>query len=171
MNFDICLGDWGVSSWTTKHLSELIQPITLRSPEVLIGAPWDWTTDWWNLGAVILEVFRGIQMFTGMENQNSPYVVQNHLKEIVDFFGPFPRSLLDQGASDIVREMFSKDGTIKDSEPLQRPGLLSDVYLDGLPQETREEFVAFLHALMKIDPKERLPTMDLLMQPWIRYRR
>jgi serine/threonine-protein kinase SRPK3 len=168
MNFDISLGDWGVSSWTTKHLSELIQPITLRSPEVLIAAPWGWTTDWWNLGSVSLEVFHGVQMFTGRNNQGNPYVVKTHLEEIVDFFGPFPRSLLDQGASEVVREMFNEDGTIKDSEPLQRPGLLSDVYMDGLPQETREDFVAFLNALMKIDPKERLPTMDILGQPWIR---
>lgn len=46
INMDIALGDWGVSSWTTKHLTSLIQPVTLRSPEVLISAPWDWTTDW-----------------------------------------------------------------------------------------------------------------------------
>jgi len=171
MNFDISLGDWGVSSWTTKHLSELIQPIALRSPEVLIGVPWDWKTDWWNLGAVILEVFRGVRMFTRKDHQNSLYMVKNHLEEIVDFSGPFPKSLLDQGASEIFREIFNEDGTIKDSEPLQCPGLLSDVYMEDLPQKTREDFVAFLYALMKIDPKERLPTMDLLKHPWIRVRR
>ncbi|PNP51065.1 hypothetical protein THARTR1_08293 [Trichoderma harzianum] len=44
--FDITLGDWGVSSWTTKHLTEVIQPIALRAPEVIIGAPWDASTDW-----------------------------------------------------------------------------------------------------------------------------
>ncbi|CRL29386.1 Serine/threonine-protein kinase 33 [Penicillium camemberti] len=34
--FDITLGDWGVSSWIDRHLSETIQPVALRSPEVLI---------------------------------------------------------------------------------------------------------------------------------------
>lgn len=168
INFSILLGDWGVSSWTTKHLSELIQPISLRSPEVLIEAPWDWTTDWWNLGAVILEVFRGVQMFTGKDSQDSPYLVKSHLEEIADFFGPFPRSLLDRGSPEIVLEMFNEDGTIKDSMPLQRLGLSSDLYMEDLPQETRERFVEFLYSLMKIDPKERLSTMDLLGQPWIR---
>ncbi|CBF87732.1 predicted protein [Aspergillus nidulans FGSC A4] len=36
---DIALGDWGVSSWTDPHLSENIQPVALRAPEVLIHAP------------------------------------------------------------------------------------------------------------------------------------
>lgn len=171
MNFDVCLGDWGVSSWTTKHLCEVIQPVALRSSEVLIGASWDWTTDWWNLGPVILEVFRGVQMFTGQDSHDSPYALKNHLEEIVEFFGPFPRSLLDQGAPDIVHEIFNEDGTIKDSEPSNRPGLVSDVYMGDLSPEDREDFVAFLHALMKIDPTERLPTMDLLMQPWIQGRK
>lgn len=171
INFDVCLGDWGVSSWTTHHLCEVIQPVTLRSPEVLIGAPWDWTTDWWNLGPVILEVFRGVQMFTGKDSQHTPYTVKNHLEEIVNFFGPFPKSLLDQGAPTIVRAVFDEDGTTKASEPLERPGLLSDVYMGDLPLETREDFVTFLHVLMKIDPKERLPTIDFFSQPWIRGRR
>ncbi|KAK2734038.1 hypothetical protein FQN57_001873 [Myotisia sp. PD_48] len=45
LEFDIALGDWGVASWANSHLSELIQPIVLRSPEVLIGAPWGPKTD------------------------------------------------------------------------------------------------------------------------------
>lgn len=37
--FDIVLGNWGVSSWATQHLTERIQPVVLRAPEVLIEAP------------------------------------------------------------------------------------------------------------------------------------
>jgi serine/threonine-protein kinase SRPK3 len=110
-------------------------------------------------------------MFTGQGSQDGPYMLKTHLEEIVEFFGPFPTSLLDQGAPDIVRETFNEDGTIKYSESSNRPGLVSDVYMGDLPLEYQEDFVAFLHALMKIDLKERLPTMDLLDQPWIRGRR
>lgn len=45
LDFDIALGDWGVASWTDSHLSELIQPVALRAPEVLIKAPWGPATD------------------------------------------------------------------------------------------------------------------------------
>jgi serine/threonine-protein kinase SRPK3 len=43
--FDIALGDWGVSGWADRHLTEIIQPVALRSPEVLIRAPWTASTD------------------------------------------------------------------------------------------------------------------------------
>lgn len=170
IDFDVCLGDWGVATWTTKHLCEVIQPVTLRSPEVLLKAPWDWTTDWWNLGPVILEVFRGVQMFVGKDSQNSPYILKTHLEEIVDFFGPFPQCLIDQGDPKIVRGLFNEDGIIKDTEPSSQLILASDVYMGDLPQEIREDFVAFLKALMKIDPRQRLSTMDLLGHPWLRGR-
>jgi serine/threonine-protein kinase SRPK3 len=65
LDLDIALGDWGVSSWTTQHLTERIQPVALRAPEVLIQAPWDETTDWWNLGAVVFELYCAVRMFDG----------------------------------------------------------------------------------------------------------
>ncbi|RFU78923.1 conidial pigment polyketide synthase alb1 [Trichoderma arundinaceum] len=34
--FDIALGGWGVSSWTTKHLGQRIQPVAIRSPRSLL---------------------------------------------------------------------------------------------------------------------------------------
>ncbi|CAI7611293.1 unnamed protein product [Penicillium glandicola] len=43
--FDIALGDWGVTTWADRHLSKTIQPVALRSPEVLIQAPWNTSTD------------------------------------------------------------------------------------------------------------------------------
>lgn len=167
VDFNIALGDWGVSSWTTKHLSELIQPVALRSPEVLVGAPWDWTTDWWNLGPVILEVFRAVAMFTGKEGKDSPYDTRLHLEEIEGFFGPFPRSLLDKGDPEIIEKFFNEDGTVKDSGPSNRPALNSEYWLEDLREDTRNEFVDFIYALMKLDPAERLPTQALIDMPWI----
>lgn len=63
--FDISFGVWGVSTWADKHLTENIQPVQLRAPEVLIGAPWNPKVDVWNVGAVILEVYRNKCMFSG----------------------------------------------------------------------------------------------------------
>lgn len=63
--FDIALGDWGVSTWADRHLTENIQPVKLRAPEVLIEAPWDLKANVWNLGALILEVCRNVRMFSG----------------------------------------------------------------------------------------------------------
>lgn len=114
--FSVVLGDWGVASWKNKRLSQNIQPVALRAPEVLIKAPWDQTTDWWNLGAVVLEVYRAIRMFSGMVRkpgeESSHYDVRMHLAEMVDFFGPFPRTLLAKGDPELVKDVFCDDGTV-----------------------------------------------------------
>lgn len=165
--FDIALGDWGVSSWKDKHLTENIQPIALRSPEVLLKAPWDETTDWWNLGAVVLEVFRAMRMFSGRVPPDGHYEVRQHLAEIVDLFGPFPKTLLERGDKQIVQDMFDDDGRVKGTTVPDRPGLATERWLPNLDQEGRELFTSFLKAMMKIEPTQRSSVIDLLRHPWL----
>ncbi|KAB8271101.1 kinase-like domain-containing protein [Aspergillus minisclerotigenes] len=160
--FDIALGDWGVSCWANRHLREMIQPVTLRSPEVLIQAPWDASADFWNLGAVVLEVFQAVRMFSGSVPPDGHYELKEHLAEIVDLFGPFPNELLARGDQNLVREIFGDDGRIKDAPPMNRPGLASEAFMPGLDQEVRDRFASFLHAMMKINPTDRISAEDLL---------
>ncbi|KAB8216975.1 kinase-like domain-containing protein [Aspergillus novoparasiticus] len=125
--FDIALGDWGVSSWANRHLSETIQPVALGSPE--------------NLGAVVLEIFQAVRMFSG-----------SHLAEIVDLLVPLPHELLAKGDQNLVRDVFGNDGRIKDAPPMNRPGLA-------------DRFAAFLHAMMKMNPTVRVSAEDLYDTP------
>ncbi|KAE8421303.1 hypothetical protein BDV36DRAFT_305173 [Aspergillus pseudocaelatus] len=118
--------NWGVSSWADRHLSETIQPVTLRSPEVLFQAQWDASTDFWNLGAVVLEVFQAVPMFSGLVPPDGHYELKEHLAEIVDLFGPFPNGLLARGNQNLVQNLFGGDGRIKDAPPMNRPGLASE---------------------------------------------
>ena len=115
LGFEVALGDWGVASWADNHLAELIQPVTLRAPEVLIKAPWDATTDWWNLGAVILEVFRCVRMFDGRAPPDGQYQLKQHLSEIVAYFGPFPKDLLEKGDAELVETYFDEAGYIREA--------------------------------------------------------
>jgi len=165
--FDIALGDWGVSSWATRHLSECIQPVALRAPEVLIEAPWDATTDWWNLGAMLLEVYRAVRMFDGRVGPDGHYELKHHVGEIVDLFGPFPKALLEKGNQDVVQAIFDDQGRPKDFPPLVRPPLASEAFMPGLGQEDRDEFASFLKAMMKLDPAERPSTEDILRHRWL----
>lgn len=165
--FDIALGDWGVSSWATRHLSEKIQPVALRAPEVLIEAPWDATTDWWNLGAILLELYRAVRMFDGRVPPNGHYELKQHVAEIVDLFGPFPKELLEKGNQDLVQSVFDDQGKPKDFPPMNRPPLASEAFMPGLNQEDRDLFASFLKAMMRLNPAERLSTEDLLRHPWL----
>lgn len=41
----------------SNRFAEMIQPESLRSPEVIIGAEWDTKTDIWNVGCLVSELF------------------------------------------------------------------------------------------------------------------
>ncbi|KAJ9602681.1 hypothetical protein H2200_012875 [Cladophialophora chaetospira] len=172
----ISLGDWGAASWVDRHLTKLIQPVTLRAPEVLIEAEWDYTTDLWNLGAVIFEVFRNVRLFNGERTPSfrSGYDLQEHLRQIIDVFGPFPRQFLEQGSPNVVGELFNAEGTVWDvlgeigprvkRNPLETIGyeFWSDVTETDLLQFTR-----FLKAMMKINPTERASIGKLVEEDWL----
>ncbi|KAI0448244.1 serine/threonine protein kinase [Xylaria acuta] len=167
LEFDVDLGDWSVASFADRHLTENIQPVALRAPEVLIKAPWDTKTDFWNLGAVILELYRTVRMFSGQVEPDGHYEVSEHLVEIVDLFGLFSKALLERGNQEIVRGIFDEEGKVKDMPPMGRPPLDSEAFVPGLDQDAREGFVSFLRAMMKIDPAEWLTAEDYLRHPWL----
>ena len=106
-------------------------------------------------------------MFDGRGPPDGRYYVKEHLFEIVDLFGPFPKSFLDRGNQDLVHDLFDDEGRINDHEPFTRPGLSSEALMLGLSQEQRDDCASFLKLLMKIDPAERPSTTDLLRHPWL----
>ena len=172
------LGDWGVAGWRGKHLCKTIQPILLRAPEVIIKAPWDTSTDWWNLGAVLFEVYCAIYMFdagipdndstasSGGRDRRLVYDVRKHLAKITDFFGPFPRSLLGKGDSEMAERIFSSDGTVRGYQ-LDRPVLASEEVMPRLTEEGREKCASFLRFPMRIDSDEKPFPEDILRHVWL----
>ncbi|KAJ5349882.1 Serine/threonine protein kinase [Penicillium brevicompactum] len=166
-HFDFTLGDWGVSSWIDRHLTETIEPVALRSPEVLIRAPWNETTDLWNLGALLLECFCAVRMFIGAVPPDGHYEIKQHLAEIVHLFGPLPKTLIEKGDQDLVQSIFDDDGMHRDPIPANTPGLSSEHFTPGLDTRVREKFVSFLSTLMRTNPTERPSPEDLLRHPWL----
>lgn len=41
------------ASWVDNHLTELIQPPSLRAPEVILGAKWGTSADMWSAACVV----------------------------------------------------------------------------------------------------------------------
>lgn len=166
--FDIALADWGVASWTTNHLDPIIQPDIFRAPEVTIAAPWDTSTDLWNLGPVLFEIHLARRMFYGQSTQAESYNAKLHLWEIANFFGHFPKSLLTKGDQDLVKKYFNEEGEIEGFSHLGPfPPLESVSWMAGLDEKEREIFGSFLRAMMKIDPAERPSIKELLQHPWL----
>ncbi|KAE8356786.1 kinase-like domain-containing protein [Aspergillus coremiiformis] len=167
-DLNIALCDWGSASWTDKHLTEVIQPVLLRAPEVIIRAPWGPPVDIWNLGAVLLEALDAVHMFDGRATQTGGvYKTQHHLEEIVALFGPFPSWLLTRGKKEVVEEYFDENGRIRN--PIPRPEALLENWIESLAGDDKAGFIMFLKRMMKIDPRDRLTPTQLLDEPWLQH--
>jgi serine/threonine-protein kinase SRPK3 len=105
-------------------------------------------------------------MFDGRVPPDGHYEVRQHLAEIVDLFGPFPKTLLERGNKKTVEDLFDDDGQVKGAMS-NRPPLVDEIWLGGLSEEARLEFASFLQLMMKIDPAERPSTVDLPRHPWM----
>lgn len=163
----VALIDWGVASWVDKHLTEHIQPVLLRSPEVILEAPWSTAVDIWNLGALVPELIYGQRMFSGASSEGKSYTTKQHLEEIATLLGPFPTSLLDSGNQDIVKGIFDGEGKILKSQLTLSVGL--EVRFGNMPEDEWRKFVKFIRALMTIDPEKRESAKVLLDYDWFEH--
>ncbi|TVY51582.1 Serine/threonine-protein kinase SRPK [Lachnellula cervina] len=166
MTVDIALSDWGVASWTSKHLTELIQPVLLRSPEVMIEAPWGPSTDIWNLGALVPELIYGQSMFSG-KTEAKVYNSTRHLEEMNRLLGPFPREMLLKGNTTLVKDTFDENGNIREPKMTSFVGL--DVRYSNLEDDEKEEFTAFTKALLELNPDKRKSAKVLLEEAWLHH--
>lgn len=106
-------------------------------------------------------------MFSG-EYPQGHCKLEQHLAEIVHLYSPLPKALLDKSNQDITGAIFDNQGKVINVQLApDRPDVSSEVYTLGLEQDDREEFLLFLHSLMKIDPVERPPPEDLLRGRWL----
>ncbi|KAJ3496429.1 hypothetical protein NLJ89_g10488 [Agrocybe chaxingu] len=161
------LADFGEATCVSDHFAKLIQPEALRSPEVIIKAPWDTKTDIWNFGALMYQFARGAQLFdpywdtqrTGMSRS------QTHIAQIVGLLGQFPRELVDKGENS--SRYFDRDGRL-----LHGGGLYGITIEDLLrranhPPEELPLLADFLLRALTIDPEERWSASQLLKHSWL----
>ncbi|KAL5316664.1 hypothetical protein ACEPPN_015713 [Leptodophora sp. 'Broadleaf-Isolate-01'] len=79
-----------------EPLRHPIQPPLYHAPEVLLGVPWSYSADIWNLGVLLFELLENKKLFTHLKSGNSVYTAQAHLPEMIALLGPPPRKLIDQ---------------------------------------------------------------------------
>ncbi|OJJ77018.1 hypothetical protein ASPBRDRAFT_60682 [Aspergillus brasiliensis CBS 101740] len=163
---EVVLGDRGMASLESHHLSEMIQLTLLRAPEVLLQAPWGKEVDIWNLGALLPELLDTVRMFSGRSGTSGGnYLVKHHVEEIDALFGPFPSSLLKKGRPEIVHQIFDEDFRIKD--PTDRPPERLETWIECLEGDEKEKFLSLLRSMMAIDPRQRLTPQALQHEPWL----
>ncbi|GIY86348.1 hypothetical protein CEXT_626811 [Caerostris extrusa] len=103
-----------------KLIYQYIQSRYYRSPEVLLGIPYDMAIDIWSLGCILVEMHTGQPLFNG-DNE------VDQMNKIIEVIAMPPKPILDQGHKS--RKYFEKlvNGSyvikkVKDGEKYRPPG-------------------------------------------------
>jgi dual specificity tyrosine-phosphorylation-regulated kinase 1 len=82
--------DFGSSCQIGHRLYQYIQSRFYRSPEVLLGIPYDMAIDMWSLGCILIEMHTGEPLFSGTNEFDQ-------MMKIVEVLGMPPTHILEQG--------------------------------------------------------------------------
>jgi len=80
--------DFGSSCQLGQRIYQYIQSRFYRSPEVLLGIPYDLAIDMWSLGCILVEMHTGEPLFSGANEVDQ-------MNKIVEVLGMPPKSMLD----------------------------------------------------------------------------
>uniref|UniRef100_A0A2K5D171 Dual specificity tyrosine-phosphorylation-regulated kinase 1A n=1 Tax=Aotus nancymaae TaxID=37293 RepID=A0A2K5D171_AOTNA len=91
--------DFGSSCQLGQRIYQYIQSRFYRSPEVLLGMPYDLAIDMWSLGCILVEMHTGEPLFSGANEVDQ-------MNKIVEVLGIPPAHILDQAPK--ARKFFEK---------------------------------------------------------------
>ncbi|CRK97477.1 CLUMA_CG010866, isoform A [Clunio marinus] len=91
--------DFGSSCQLGQRIYQYIQSRFYRSPEVLLGIPYDLAIDMWSLGCILVEMHTGEPLFSGSNEIDQ-------MNKIVEVLGVPPKHILDQAHK--TRKFFDK---------------------------------------------------------------
>ena len=172
--------DFGSAS-STGQIGSYIQSRFYRSPEVVLGLPYDSQVDMWSVGCVAAELFLDFAVFACESEGALVSSMTAILGEIPGemlfaaqkwqkFYdlSPWGRFTLKMGAADAMArhlncQLFMDAGACKLSQLIAEHSAVSS------PQEMVEvmAFNHFVHSLLAYDPRRRLTAAEALQHPFM----
>uniref|UniRef100_UPI00398F22DE dual specificity tyrosine-phosphorylation-regulated kinase 1A isoform X1 n=2 Tax=Pristiophorus japonicus TaxID=55135 RepID=UPI00398F22DE len=114
--------DFGSSCQLGQRIYQYIQSRFYRSPEVLLGMPYDLAIDMWSLGCILVEMHTGEPLFSGANEVDQ-------MNKIVEVLGVPPSHILDQAPK--ARKFFEKlpdaSWTVKKTKDGKRVNIKSNI--------------------------------------------
>ena len=121
----IKLIDFGSSCYSTNRPYTYIQSRFYRSPEILLGLPYDQKIDIWSLGCVLVEMHTGEPLFGGSDQGDQ-------MCRIVDTLGMPPIDVLEASPQQTRSLFFDRFDKPSDGSDFEPPNALYSVELsDG----------------------------------------
>jgi len=151
--------DVGSSCFEDERVYTYIQSRFYRSPEVILGIPYDVAIDMWSFGCILAELYTGYPLFPG-ENE------VEQLACIMEVCSAPPPRILESATR--IKMFFDANGNprlVPNSRgKTRRPGS-KDMQMALRTSETK--YVDFLQGCLDWDPRERFTPEDALQQEWI----
>ncbi|UXI19741.1 hypothetical protein NH340_JMT05684 [Sarcoptes scabiei] len=171
--------DFGSSCHLGKRLYQYIQSRFYRSPEVLLGIPYDMAIDMWSLSCILVEMHTGEPLFPGSNEIDQ-------MNKIIEVLGIPPKHILDQGHR--TNRYFDIVGNSVHLKPVEGteyklPGSkkLSDILgvetggpggrRLGEPGHSMADYLKFKDLIMRMldyDPKTRITPRQALQHSFFR---
>ncbi|CAF3421016.1 unnamed protein product [Rotaria socialis] len=172
--------DFGSSCQIGQRLYQYIQSRFYRSPEVLLGIPYDMAIDMWSLGCILVEMHTGEPLFSGTNEFDQ-------MMKIVEVLGIPPTHILEQGTK--TKRFFDRlpDNTWiprKNKDKRYRsPGTrkLHDIIgveiggpggrRAGEPNHSASDYIKFkelVQQMLEYDPKRRLLPFNALQSSFFK---
>lgn len=148
-----------------------------RSPEVILGLPYDHPMDMWSIGCVMYELFTGQILFKGRSNNEM-------LKYIMDVKGPFPKKMLKK-AEFAFKHFDMTDATMafamEEPDPVthqivkrmipnpQKQAGFSKILAHQSDNKKKVNQLAdLLERMFALEPEKRITPLDALQHPFIK---
>jgi len=184
------IADFGNACWVEKHFTDDVQTRQYRSPEVMIGAPYDTSADLWSFACMIFELATGDFLFDPHSGRNYSrdegelkkrhnlflflfffsdiffLLFPDHIALMIELLGPYPKSLALTGK--YSSEYFDRRGELRHIHKL-RAWSLADVLYEKykLSREEAKSFASFLVPMLDFNPKNRATAAQSLQHPWL----
>ncbi|WOK98791.1 hypothetical protein Cni_G07503 [Canna indica] len=157
--------DFGNACLYNKQLTDDIQTRQYRSPEVILGAGYSFSTDMWSFACMACELATGDMLFTPKDGQGYSED-EDHLALMMELLGKMPKKIATTGSR--WRDYFDKYGDLKRIRrlkfwPLDK--LLVEKY--KFTEDNAREFADFLCPLLDFAPEKRPTAEQCLQHPWI----
>nr|XP_058968153.1 dual specificity tyrosine-phosphorylation-regulated kinase 4-like isoform X3 [Pocillopora verrucosa] len=151
--------DFGSSCYEHQRVYTYIQSRFYRSPEVILGIPYNMAIDMWSFGCILAELYTGYPLFPG-ENE------VEQLACIMEILGKPPPSVLEPASR--RRIFFDSKGnprSLTNSKGKKRQ--VNGKELNAALKTNDALFVDFIRGCLEWDPAARLTPDEAFQHEWI----
>lgn len=167
-NWKVKIGDLGNACWTYKHITEDIHTREYRSPEVIVKAPWNESSDIWSFGCMVFELLTGDLLFEPCENKDMGFnKSDDHLAQMIELIGGFPKYITQSGKKS--RDFFNRRGEMKYIRKFNF-WKLADVLVEKYHwnENDAKDVAEFILPMLTPNPNRRPGAKAMLEHSWLK---